>query len=213
MSEVDAWLTAVRSVRMEQVFNPYNSVCTLFDTREAPQVRFSVLSQMLSCAQRGGVDSIWIGRDLGYRGGRRTGLALTDDVHFDMHLSRWGIECPAPFLKGRAISERTASVVWNELHAVKGRVFLWNVFPFHPHDLGDEFSNRAHTAKERQIGEELLSWLVKIVRPASLVAVGQNASGSAARCGHGSKVYTVRHPSYGGQREFIEGIRAVYGSA
>ena len=29
------------------------------------------------------VGTIWIARDIGYRGGRRTGLALTDEPHLD----------------------------------------------------------------------------------------------------------------------------------
>ena len=42
------------------------------------------------------LDAIWVGRDLGYRGGRRTGLALTDDVYFADHLERWGLDVQRP---------------------------------------------------------------------------------------------------------------------
>jgi len=31
-----------------------------------------------------GSNTIWMGRDLGYRGGRRTGLALTDEAHLPL---------------------------------------------------------------------------------------------------------------------------------
>lgn len=210
MNDLESWLAEVRSVRLPKVFNPYRDVCNIYDDAHAPEARFSILRGIMERAVECGVDSIWIGRDLGYRGGRRTGLALTDEIHFGAHLSRWNVSCPRPFIKGHAVAERTASVIWSELEGFQGKVLLWNVFPFHPHDQDDPMSNRAHTASERVVGEMLLSRLIKIVRPRSLVAVGQNARDSAIRCSEEIRVHTVRHPSYGGQRDFIDGIRAIH---
>jgi hypothetical protein len=51
----------------------------------------AILTQILQAAEAASVDAIWVGRDLGFRGGRRTGMALTDDVHFHDHLARWGM--------------------------------------------------------------------------------------------------------------------------
>ncbi len=106
---------------------------------------------MLEAAQNTTLDSIWIGRDLGYRGGRRTGLALTDDIHLADHAKWWGIEVMRPTV-GTPVAERTAAVIWGILSNISSPVFLWNVFPLHPHEQGEEFSNRAHNAKERKIG-------------------------------------------------------------
>lgn len=210
MSSVGEWLQDVGGVALPNVFNPYRSVCPECDQGDAARIRLDILAKMLSAASASGVDDVWLGRDLGYRGGRRTGLALTDDVHIDTHLKRWDVETPRPFLRGRAVAERTASAVWRELESINSKVFLWNVFPFHPHEDNRPMSNRAHTRKERAIGEELLASLLSLLRPRRIIAIGRDAQGSATRCTSGVKVYSVRHPSYGGQSEFVWGVRGAY---
>lgn len=210
MSEIDSWLAAVRSFAEPDVFNPYSSLCPHYDKPNAADVRFAVLARVLNRAIESGVDSIWIGRDLGYRGGRRTGLALTDDVHHHAHLGRWGIQPPESFLKGAAVTERTASVIWGELDRIDEAVFLWNVFPFHPHDAREPMTNRAHSSKERAAGEEILAWLVRLLSPKRLVAVGKDAHRSALHCARHEEVVAIRHPSYGGKVDFIRGVRQLY---
>lgn len=210
MASIKSWLRDVGSVEMSNVFNPYRSICRYYDKPHAARTRLSLLGAVVSRAAERGVDSIWIGRDLGYRGGRRTGLALTDDAHLRDHLERWNVDMPDAFLKGEAIAERTASIVWSELARIDESVFLWNVFPFHPYEGGNEMSNRAHTSKERGLGEELLSQLIELVRPRRLVAVGQNAHHSALRCAGRCEVRSIRHPSYGGQADFIRGLHDLY---
>ena len=117
----------------ENTFNPYSKRCAVYDLDDAPRRRAHALQAMLDAATRVEVDSIWIGRDLGYRGGRRTGLALTDDVHISTHAKRWGVTVERP-TKGEALAERTAAVIWSVLSRVEASIFLWNVFPLHPHD-------------------------------------------------------------------------------
>lgn len=207
---VSAWLEAVRGVTAPNVFNPYNSECPQSDKSGAADVRFALLTQMLERAVDTGVESIWIGRDLGYRGGRRTGLALTDDVHLHAHLDRWGLRLPEPFLKGDAVAERTASIIWNHLRCIEESVFLWNVFPFHPYLNSKPMSNRAHSLQERAVGEDLLAGLVRLLNPKKIIAVGKDAHRSAVRCAEGVDVRAVRHPSYGGQAEFARGVHSLY---
>ncbi|WP_354200651.1 uracil-DNA glycosylase [Bradyrhizobium sp. JR4.1] len=164
---------------------------------------------MLEAATKSEVDSLWVGRDLGYRGGRRTGLALTDDVHMDLHARRWNLSITRP-TKGQAVSERTAAVIWSVLDSIASPVFLWNVFPLHPHEPEEPFSNRSHNAKERAAGEEILADLVRLLAPKRIIAIGNDAARSAARISRNQLTIQVRHPSYGGQTEFLTQIKGLY---
>lgn len=194
---------------MDHVFNPYRDRCVVHDLDEAPNLRAAALLKVLKAAVRVEIDALWIGRDLGYRGGRRTGLALTDDVHLFTHATRWNLRVERA-TTGLIVAERTAAVIWAMLSQLPAPIFLWNVFPFHPHDAGDPFTNRAHTRREREVGEEFLAELLGMLGPRRLVAIGNNAAQAAERFAGRVEVIHVRHPSYGGQRDFIRQIRSLY---
>jgi uracil-DNA glycosylase len=193
-------------------FNPYGNRCPVHDLNDAPSKRSQTLRAILEAAARTEIDALWIGRDLGYRGGRRTGLALTDDAHIDAHTRRWGILAERT-TKGAAVSERTAKVIWRVLSQIDASIFLWNVFPFHPHEPGNPFSNRAHNTHERNAGEDILSELVLILKPKRLIAIGNDAARTAYRVARTEVAFQVRHPSYGGQSEFVSGIQRLYATS
>jgi hypothetical protein len=174
-------------------------------------MRARLLESVLSKAIEGEIDSLWLGRDLGYRGGRRTGLALTDDIHIAAHTSRWKLTAVRP-TKGTPIAERTAAVVWRLLRQIEKPVFLWNVFPFHPHEPEAPFSNRSHSRSERAVGEAILSELVRLLKPKRIIALGNDAATTATRI-LPMATFAVRHPSYGGQPEFLRQISEIYGLA
>lgn len=205
-----SFVESLAALRFENCFNPYVDRCAVHDRPDAPRRRAATLSLMLDSALRVPVKSIWIGRDLGYRGGRRTGLALTDDIHLDHHARRWGVPMARP-TKGVAVAERTAAVVWEVLDRIDERIFLWNVFPLHPHEPQDPFSNRTHNVRERRAGEELLQLLVELLRPGQLVAIGNEAAHAAQRVAPDRlPVVKVRHPSYGGQAEFVRQVTSLH---
>ncbi|WP_258377062.1 uracil-DNA glycosylase [Pseudomonas soli] len=155
------------------------------------------------------IDAFWVGRDLGYRGGRRTGLALTDEINASAYARRWGLEfCRST--KGDACKERTASVIWDVLSRVPQPVFLWNVFPLHPYEVEHQFSNRAHNASERKVGEEILAVLESMLKPRRLIAVGNDAVSSISKLKDEDFCYKVRHPSYGGHVDFVEKMCELY---
>src|ERR1700730_14011781 len=87
----EEFTASLAALRLENTFNPYADRCLVHDTPGAPRTRRSILLAMLKAAGEVEIDAFWIGRDLGYRGGRRTGLALTDDVHIAAHPARWSI--------------------------------------------------------------------------------------------------------------------------
>lgn len=203
------FMDSLKGSKFDQVFNPYADTCELHDLDGAPRLRAAVLLRMLKVAAKTEIDAFWIGRDLGYRGGRRTGLALTDDVHLFAHATRWNLRIERA-TTGSVVAEQTATVVWKMLSQVPAPIFLWNVFPFHPHKAGDPLTNRAHTVRERRVGEEFLAELIVMLRPRRLVAVGNDAVRSAGRFAGSTEVIHVRHPSYGGRRDFIRQIRTLY---
>jgi hypothetical protein len=204
------FVAALSAQSFENAFNPYRDRCVIHDRAGAPSTRARTLARMLKAAERTELDSLWVGRDLGYRGGRRTGLALTDDVYLATHAARWGIAAVRP-TKGPLVAERTAAVVWAALQKIDAAIFLWNVFPFHPHVPRDPFTNRTHNARERAGGEVILCELIALLRPGRCVAIGAEAALSVARVAPKCKMLKVRHPSYGGQKAFLSQINEYYG--
>ena len=124
-------------------------------------------------------------------------------------MSRWGVEVERPTV-GDVVGERTAAVIWTMLAQIDARIFLWNVFPLHPHEPGRPFTNRTHNSKERRAGEEILSLLITLLRPRRIFAIGNDAAQAVARIDDRLEMIPVRHPSYGGQTQFLRQIREAY---
>lgn len=209
-AKLHSFVTQVAAQQFENCFNPYADRCPVHDFIDAPSKRAKMLSRLVERAETCEVDAIWIGRDLGYRGGRRTGLALTDDIHIAEHLSRWGLTAKRPTV-GEAVAERTAAVIWQMLSQTQLNVFLWNVFPLHPHEPGNPFTNRQHNAAERRFGEDALAALIELLRPKRIVCIGNDAYNALNRLQGSVPTVAVRHPSYGGQTQFVSQISELYG--
>lgn len=190
------------------VFNPWRDRCATWDLGDAAALRRENLRLYLERAIETEVATMWIGRDLGYRGGRRTGVPLTDEVHLSSAASLLGDIALVRATEGPVMAERTAAVVWRVLARVRQPVVLWNVFPFHPHLTDEPMSNRCHTRAERDQTWPLLEALIDMVKPQRIVAIGRDASLALSDLGVASEA--VRHPSYGGQRDFMAGMFDLY---
>ena len=199
----------IRDLSFENTFNPYSNRCAVHDMDDAPERRQKSLQALLEVAIAREIDSMWIGRDLGHRGGRRTGLAFTDDLHIAEHAARWGMSIQRP-TKGEIAVEQTAGVIWTVLAQVKVSVFLWNVFPLHPHEPGKPFSNRPHNTTEREKGEGILSELILLLKPNRLFAIGNDAGRSVRRICDDRQIFQIRHPSHGGKSQFIAQMCKAY---
>ncbi|PZQ11843.1 MAG: uracil-DNA glycosylase [Ancylobacter novellus] len=206
--EASSFVADLASMESAHAFNPYSGHCAVHDCPDADLIRLDNLTRLLEAALANGVDAIWVARDLGYLGGRRTGLALTDEAHLADLAGMFGLPCLRRATVGPAVSERTATYIYRTLLRISAPTFLWNVFPLHPHEPGKPFSNRGHTAAERRSGQAFLQRLIDILRPRRVVAIG----GDAARAleGIGVAHAKVRHPSYGGHIEFAAQVAALY---
>ncbi len=209
MKTPKSFAAALSQTRLPSVFNPYGDFCPVHDRADAARVRKRNLVRCLEAALEAHVDTIWIARDLGYRGGRRTGVPLTDEIHLGQAGAfLGGIELDRA-TRGPIVAERTAAIVWSVLLRIGEPAALWNIFPLHPHEADDPFSNRSHTRAERDATWPLLLELIAMIQPRRIVAIGRDAG--LALAGIEIPVRLVRHPSYGGRAEFIAGIHEIYG--
>jgi uracil-DNA glycosylase len=205
------FVETLAALHLPNTFNPYHDVCATHDTPLSPGIRRRNLELVLTMAIAQHVQSLWVARDLGYRGGRRTGLPLTDEIHLNVAAETFGTPTLQRATVGAVVSERTAAVVWSMVLAIREPVVLWNVFPLHPHEADAPFSNRCHTRGEWENSRPILESLLELLRPTNVVAIGRDAARTMEELG--IEAWPVRHPSYGGLRDFKSGITEAYASA
>jgi len=201
------------TIQLDNIFNPYRDYCPVYDRHNAPSIRRANLRIMIDFF-RGKEDlSLWIARDLGHRGGRRTGLAMSDDFQLAKFIKKNALPLKSP-VKGEPIKEQTATIVWTMIERTGKPVMLWNIFPFHPHEPTKPQSNRCHSASERAQTAHILPALVKLIAPSKLVTIGREAKlflPEGLSDESDMKIHHTRHPSCGGKSQFISQLETIYG--
>jgi uracil-DNA glycosylase len=209
---VNEFVDELSSISLPNVFNPYRDLCEVSDHVASADVRRRNLAVVLEAIVKQTHCSLWVGRDLGYRGGRRTGLALTDEFQLPTLEAILGVSGVArATLDPEPVKERTATEVWRLVCEIRKPILLWNVFPFHPYEPKDPLSNRRHNAEEFALCQHILLLLVNWLQPTFIVALGADAAAAVRRLGY--DCFRVRHPSYGGHKKFARQIRAIYSIA
>ena len=153
-----------------------------------------------------------IGEAPGYKGCKLTGIPFSSGMIYQDH-ERFD----HPFLRKLAKkieineidSENSATMVWEYLSEKRITPIFWNSFPFHPHIENDEFSNRAPTAKEVSFGIEYLQRIRNIYKPTIIAGVGSKGTTCARKAFPNENIISIRHPSFGGKRDFINGMDAI----
>ncbi len=181
------------------VYNPYR----------ISLARDNLVQYLRLVAAQPGRPVLLVGEALGYRGGRLTGIPFSSE-----RLLR---QAPHPLLRalrervhveGEA-SEATATLVWGALAGRRRLPLFWNAFPFHPHRPDCPDSNRAPTGAEVAEGQAYLRRLVATYRPRLVAGLGKKGYLAAQRALPDARVSPLRHPSYGGKREFERGLASL----
>ncbi|KPQ24581.1 MAG: Uracil DNA glycosylase superfamily [Halomonas sp. HL-48] len=206
---IDIFLENLAAFKSARVFNPWSSNCEEVDNENSFDVRLKNLHTVLrACADANEVD-LWIGRDLGWRGGRRTGVALVDEATLVDYASSINASGLTKATVGPAMKERTATEIHLARKRVSRKIFFWNVFPFHPHEDNKPHSNRMHTRAERDLGLSFLNNILELLPIRRALAIGNDATRAVQKID--LEFYSVRHPSYGGQQDFHRQVDAHYG--
>ena len=207
-----AWSTdfiaRLADIKGPNIFNPYRHRCPEFDRPDAVETRSANLRSLLAAAAEQGIEAIWFGQELGHRGGRRTGIALSDETRLDAWGELFCVELRRATI-GPAVSELTAGHVARVLASMSGRRVLgWNAFPLHAHHPGKPFSNRGHTRQEAAATAPFAQELISRLEPRNLIALGQKAAATLQVLDPGLPITMVRHPSFGGAGAFVAQITA-----
>jgi hypothetical protein len=206
---IESFLNKLGLFQQDMVFNPWANNCPRSDGVDSYRVRIENLRSVLyACATSQDVD-LWIGRDLGWRGGRRTGVPLVDELSLISYGRSIDVLSLAKATIDAPMKERTATEIELARSRISRKLFFWNVFPFHPHKKYASLTNRTHTRDERAVGAMFMSMILELIQFQRVIAIGNDAA--AALREMGVECLSVRHPSYGGQKDFHRQIGVHYG--
>jgi uracil-DNA glycosylase len=100
------------------------------------------------------------------------------------------------------VVERSATIFWDLLKPFHQDFLVWNSIPLLPHKVGDPQTLRAPKRAEIREFQFILAFMIEVIRPETILAVGRRAEEALHMLGK-SCIY-VRHPSHGGKGEFIK---------
>ena len=148
-----------------------------------------------------------VGEAPGHAGCALTGIPFTSEavIQHSRHPFVCGLR-PHVRISGMK-SERTATIIWDYLLERPAVPAFWNIFPFHPHKLGNSDSNRTPTAVEARSGLEILNSVVEIFAPKRIFAIGKLPCNTLSKFKHPLLAGYIRHPAHGGKKDFIAGMR------
>ncbi|QBZ83123.1 putative uracil-DNA glycosylase [Hydrogenovibrio crunogenus] len=152
---------------------------------------------------------ILVGEAPGYKGCKITGIPFTSGKVFEKVKHPLLLKIKEKLVLTEIEAENTATIVWNYLSTKTTTPLFWNSFPFHPHPEGNENKNRAPTDDEIEYGVMFLRTLYEIFKPELVAGIGNSGLNCAKRAFPGVSVKYIRHPSFGGKSEFIEGMNEI----
>jgi hypothetical protein len=217
-------LLAARPSR-EDFFNQYRDVDPALDRPDGAARRCHNLRLYLH--RFAGARYLLVGEAAGYAGCRFSGIPFTSETQLvgpaggegKPECLSWAADGAfARSSQGEALwTERSATMVWEAL-GERTDCLLWNAFPWHPFDPGKPLSNRP-PGRNLADGFEVLDCLLRLFPAAQPYAVGRVAQRALAtvltssqrgnETSGGITVPYIRHPSRGGKRQFVAGIRAL----
>lgn len=185
------------------VFNPYRNPVLTNNLK-------AYLETMLKTQHQSGSRVMLVGEAPGFKGGRLTGIPFSSGKLLQ--------ESDHPFIKvlrpqlelDSCEKENTASMVWQYLSEQTDVPVFWNAFPFHPHPSRVQKKNRNPKQSEIEEGAEYLEMMVEIFKPDQIAGLGRSGVACVEKVFPERQVAYIRHPSYGGKKDFIQGMDLLF---
>lgn len=183
-----------------QTYNPYRN----------PDLTNNLYHYLVEIKQHCDQPVLLVGEALGFKGGRLTGIPFSCGDVFTRFNHPLLAELKSKLILSSRESENAATMVWEYLTEKQQTPLFWNAFPFHPYQVRRPKTNRAPTAKEIQQGSRYLQQLADIFQPTTIAGIGRKGQLAAQKAFPNHAIQRIRHPSFGGKREFIEGMNALF---
>ncbi|MEA1914886.1 MAG: uracil-DNA glycosylase [Campylobacterota bacterium] len=104
----------------------------------------------------------------------------------------------------------SGQVIWEYLKHKDKLPLLWNAFPFHPYNKYKKLSNRKPNAAEIKQGQWYTQQLIEIFKPKVIASIGRVGQQALMQSLENESIQYIRHPSYGGKADFIQGMDKIY---
>ena len=183
-----------------KTFNPYKN----------PNLATNLYQYLLAVKKFNRQPVLLVGEALGFKGGRLTGIPFSCGDIFTRFDHPLLTELKPKLSLTSQESENTATMVWEYLTERQQTPLFWNAFPFHPYQYRRPQTNRAPRIKEIEQGCHYLQQLADIFQPPTIAGIGRKGQLAAQKAFPNETVQCIRHPSFGGKREFIEGMDKLF---
>ncbi|MFT7684909.1 MAG: uracil-DNA glycosylase [Candidatus Azotimanducaceae bacterium] len=155
-----------------------------------------------------GRKTLLVGEAPGYLGCRLTGVPFSS-CHLILNSEHVFLSRLNKRVKLQSETKETsAQTVWQYLLDKKTVPLFWNAFPYHPHKSKAPKTNRKPNASEIRQGVQFLEALDDIFKVEKVASLGRAGLLAAQLAFPQSKPKYIRHPSYGGKKDFIKGMNS-----
>jgi len=155
-------------------------------------------------------DTLLIAEAPGYSGCNITGIPFTTVKTINQKPHKIFYDLEKEIYKGKLYGDNSGTIVWDYLKDKNNLPLLWNAFPFHPYKKYNKLSNRKPNKKELEEGISYIIDLIEIFDPKIIASIGRYGQNSLVKIFPSKEIIYIRHPSYGGKKEFIKGMNLIY---
>lgn len=177
-TKVNSFIKKLAQTRTgSDLFNPYNELTKPIDDRTAPGVRQQNLRLYLNAHEKLKSKVMCIYYSPSYDESKRSGVPLTNISNFGEVNHFLGIEHPfekATKSRNKPKVSSMASILWNLAERNNAKLLFWPVVPFYPHKKGGLKKVRNFTHKELLDYRNLLSDVVTIFEPKTILSIGKD---------------------------------------